>query len=80
MNVNINTKYNIGDQVYLAQIYHEYYANSEPYEIVGINVHMNEHAIKFTYNIEQGGVITTVSENLLFATYEECTKWCKEHN
>ena len=80
MKLTINTKFDIGDQVYLAQTYYEYWANSKPYQIVGVNLHMNEHATKLIYNIEQEGSVTSVSENLLFATYEECAKWCKEHN
>ena len=76
----INTKFNIGDQVYLAEIYHEYWANSKPYQIVGIHIYMNEHATKTIYHIEQNGFIDSVSERLLFATHEECARWCEEHN
>lgn len=80
MRLAIETKFSIGDQVYLAEIYHEYLANSKPYTIVGISIHMNEHATKTIYRIEQEGLIDSVSEHILFATYEECAKWCDEHN
>lgn len=80
MKITFETKFNIGDQVYLAETYHEYWANSKPYTVVGISIHMNEHATKIIYRIEQDGLIDSVSENLLFATHEECVKWCEEHN
>lgn len=80
MKLAINTKFNIGDQVYIAETHHEYWANSKPYQIVGIHIYMNEHTMKISYNIEHDGFIDSVSERLLFATYEECMKWCKEHN
>ena len=74
----INIKFNVGDKVYLAETYHEYWANSKPYTIVGINFHMNEHTSKLIYTIEQDDMVTSVSEKLLFTTYEECKQWCKD--
>lgn len=72
--------FNIGDMVYVAESYHEYVANSQPYEIVGISIHTNGQTTKVIYDIHQEYILTTVSEKFIFATYEECEKWCKEHN
>lgn len=80
MTITIETKFNIGDAVYVAEFWEVDYANPDPYIIVGISAHINEHAIKITYRVEQNEVISNVSEDFLFATYEECTKWCEKHN
>lgn len=80
MKITLETKFNIGDQVYLAETYREYWANSKSYTVVGIKYYINEHTSKTLYNIEQGELKDSVSETLLFATYDECVQWCKEHN
>ena len=80
MKITFETKFNIGDQVYLAETYHVYWANSKPYTVVGVNIHMNDHTTKLIYNIELEGLVTSVSERFLFATSDECKQWCEAHN
>ena len=80
MKVTADTKFNIGDAVYAAEPYEVYWANKTPYIVIGITLHMNENVTRIVYTINQDYTITTVSEEFLFATYEECMKWCKEHN
>lgn len=80
MNIVINTKYSIGDAIYCAEICREYWANNRPYQVVGINIHINDHTMKIVYNIEQDRLVTSISETFLFSTYEECLKWCEEKN
>ena len=79
MKVNLETKFNIGDVVYVAETYEVCYANKTPYTITDIIVRLDEDTIKIVYNLHQNYTTTTVSENFLFATYEECVQWCKEH-
>lgn len=76
----VNAKFNIGDQVYLAETYHEYWANSKPYLVTGILISITESEYKITYRIQQDLLTDVVSEHLIFATYEECAQWCKNHN
>lgn len=80
MKVTADTKFNIGDAVYATEPYEVYWPNKTPYIVVGITVHMNENVTRIVYTINQDYIITTVSEEFLFATYEECMKWCKEYN
>lgn len=80
MKVTTETKFDIGSKVYNAELYHEYYAEKDPYTVVGVSIHISDHAMKTTYRIERGGIIRFTSENFIFSTYDECTKWCEEHN
>lgn len=79
MTLTINTKFNIGDTVFVPACYYELYAQRESYTIkdILINVRCNKTYVR--YEIEQDGCIDIVSENWTFATYEECEEWCREH-
>ena len=80
MNINIDAKFDIGSEVYHADMYHEYYAENNPYIIVGITVRVSDHTMKMTYNIERDGVVRTTSENFIFTTYEECKQFVNKQN
>ena len=80
METNIETKFNINDKVYVVELYHEYYASKEPYIVVGIDIDITEHATRIRYRLERDGESNSAIEDMIFATYEECTKWCNEHN
>ena len=80
MKITIKTKFGIGDSVYVAVPYHEYYADSEPWTVVGIAVYLNEHAEKIIYHIERDSTIDSISEKMVFATYAECLEWCDNKN
>ncbi len=80
MKITVKTKFSIGDLVYVAVPYYEYYVDSEPYTIVGITIRLNDHAVKIVYNIEKDNIIDSVSENFVFATYAECLEWCDNKN
>lgn len=79
METNVETKFNIGDLVYSVELYHEYYASKEPYTVVGIDIDISEHATKIRYRLERDGAVNSAIEDMLFATYEDCIKWCEEH-
>ncbi len=80
METNVETKFNIDDKVYVADLYHDYYVSKEPYTVVGIDIDISDHATKIRYRLERDGAVNSAIEDMLFATYEECTKWCEEHN
>jgi hypothetical protein len=76
----IYTKFNVGDTVYAAETYEIYWANKNPYIVIDVLIKIDDSGQTVTYRIKQGEIVDTISEHLLFATYEECTKWCDEHN
>ena len=80
MKLTIDTKFDIGSTVYNVELYYEYYVEKNPYTVVGVSISISDHTMKTTYRIERDGDLRTVSENSIFATYEECAKWCEEHN
>jgi hypothetical protein len=80
MTFNIETRFNIGDTVYAADHYYDFYAVKDPYIINDIIVNISNRGIRVMYCAEQNGRTTRFPAEWLFDTYEECTKWCKEHN
>jgi hypothetical protein len=80
MKFTIDTKFNIGDKVYAADHYHDYYASHVPYVISDVIINIDNRDIRIMYCVELGEQTDRFPEEWLFATYEECAKWCEEHN
>lgn len=80
MKFTIGTKFNIGDVVYAADHYYDYYASHMPYVITNIIVNLGDRNIRIMYYVERGEHLDRFPEEWLFKTYEECEQWCREHN
>lgn len=80
MQIVVNTKYNIGDIVYVANHYYDFYPISKPYTVKNILINGNSNKIYIDYEVEQDEFIERVPEHWIFSTYAECTKWCDEKN
>ena len=80
MKIMLDTQFNIGDIVFAADHYYDYYASHTPYIITDIIVNINGKDIRIMYCVEQGEHIDRFPEEWLFNTYQECAKWCEEHN
>ena len=80
MKFSLETQFDIGDAVYTADHYHDYYANSTPHVITDIIININNRGIRTMYCVEQGGLADRFPGEWVFSTYEECTKWCDEQN
>lgn len=80
MRLVTETKYNVGDTVYIADHYYDFYANRQPYTIIDVLINVNSRRTFVQYEVEQDGISYRVPEDWTFATYEECVKWCEEHN
>lgn len=74
------TKFNVGDTVYTAYLYHDLYAIKEPYVVSDIIVTIDNRGTKIAYRLNHDGYTERVPEEWLFNTYEECTKWCDKQN
>ena len=77
--ITLNTKFNIGDKVYVANLYHEFYPNPQTHTIKDICVDINAQRTHIMYVVERDGVSECIPEDWAFDTYVECAKWCKEH-
>ena len=79
MNIEIKTKFNIGDTVYVPEYYEIYWANPVPYIITDIFIKVVRNCnIVITYRLLQSELTDVVSENFLFSTYEDCKLWCEK--
>jgi hypothetical protein len=80
MKVDINTKFNVGEQVYIPTNYSgTWYVENKSNTINGITITLNDFGTKITYSIEPGlecFTIINVPEEYVFANYEECNQWC----
>ena len=82
MNINIETKFNIGDTVYVTEYYNDiYYASKRRCIISHISIYANPNLV-IAYNVidKDLDMMSEYSESMLFSTYEECKKWCDEKN
>ena len=80
MNINITTKFNIGDTVYTIERYEDYFPNKNSLTIIGICVDVDNTELETSYYVSERGIIYSAPEYKLFTSYQECTKWCNEHN
>ena len=80
MDFNISTKYNIGDKVYIAEL-DGAYAPSNELTVMTIEIEISANKTKVVYYLNDGDDYKSYyTEEALFSTYEECTKWCEEHS
>ena len=77
MDINIKTKFNVGDEVYIPMLYQDFYAHKTPQIIEGIRIDIQDKT-RITYLLD--GEWRKVSEDRIFATYEECRQWCDKNN
>ena len=78
----IDTKYNIGDIVYIADcFYGEYIACKIPYIIKAVHISIEEDQQEIKYVLVNNRLgYTLLKQDSCFPTYAECTKWCEEYN
>lgn len=82
MDINIKTKFNIGDKVYCFTCYDGIHsAINCAYEIVDIEVCIKTKPIIY-YDVRMTdlSMVGSYAEDRLFATYDECVQWCNKHN
>lgn len=80
MDFNISTRYDIGDKVYIAEL-HDAYAPSNKLTVTKIEIEISANKTKVVYHLNDGDDYKSYyTEEALFSTYEDCTKWCEERN
>ena len=80
MKTIIETKFNVGDTVYIADHYYDFYANMAPYIVKAILIDVNSRRTHISYEVEQGDTTYRIPECWTFTTYEECAEWCDKEN
>lgn len=80
MKINIETKFNINDFVYIPDRYYdEWFAPKHAYEICEIHVSVDDNICVY-YSILYGDMVCKRAERYLFASYEKCKQWCEKAN
>lgn len=80
MDFNITTKYDLGDSVYIAELYDEYMPSKE-LTVTTIEFSISTNKTKVVYYLNEGdGYKGYYSEDALFATCADCTEWCEKQN
>lgn len=80
MRFDIETKFDIGEIVYIADFYGEFVAYKVPVLIRDFDIRICNNKVFVTYLVTQDGITERVPEDSVFYTYEECTKWCEAQN
>ena len=81
MKITIDSKFNIGDAVFVPECYEIYWANPTQHIVKDIFIKVTRNrSVSITYRLLQNELTDVVSENFLFATYEECKLWCDQQN
>jgi hypothetical protein len=79
MNINVETKFNIGDAIYAPLVYACWIPKSISTQITDIEVRYNTHkGIQVFYVLADR--LGSIPENMCFTSYEECKQWCWEQN
>ena len=80
MKIKVETKFNVGDLVYIPELYHhEWFALKRPFEIYKIIINTYGNTVYIYYELLDGTLIE-YKEDFIFTSYEECEKWCREQN
>lgn len=85
MNINVETKFNVGDEVWVADYFYDtVYPSKHTFKVSEINIEIDASQLIIYYWVTMDAgdckTIDKYSESVCFSTYEECTKWCDEHN
>ena len=81
MQITLDTKFNIGDTVYMKDHYYDHWYASKAHEVTEINVVIRQNKTTILYTVQSAHKITThCPEDWLFNTLEEAMQWCEEHN
>ena len=81
MKLTIDTKFNVGDTVYVADYYYDFYTVSKPCVVTEIRIIINSVNTYVSYIImDDNNIYITKSELYLFRSYDECAAYCKSHN
>lgn len=83
MKIEVETKFNIGDSVYVPEPCMSWLATNEPSKITGVQVRYrlkSDGEIVMEVFYELSNETFPCNEAICFATYEESQQWCNKRN
>ncbi|MGN0318742.1 MAG: hypothetical protein ACI4E1_12500 [Lachnospira sp.] len=80
MKIEVETKFNVGDLVYIPELYHhEWFTLKRPFEIYKIIIKTYGNTVYIYYELLDE-ILIERKEDFVFTSYEECERWCIEQN
>ena len=81
MSINIQTKFNIGDKVWIPNHCHNWFPIREAYTVFNIEVSIDAQSQRVFYIIKNdNGNTERYPSRLCFKSYDECKQWCDKDN
>jgi len=81
MDINIQTKFNIGDKVWVPGLYYEWYPMKNRYFITHIDIEIDSNDYQIFYIMKnENNSGQRYPDRLCFDSYDECEQWCMENN
>lgn len=81
MDINIQTNFNIGDKVWIPDVYYEWFPIKNVHYITKIEVGIYSQGKEVFYTIKDEKEKThEYPARLCFSSYDECKQWCDKEN
>lgn len=80
MNININTKFNVGDTVYKPVFYNdEWFPEDKQYIVCRIHIQIKDKP-RVSYELSDDFGLYPYAENMLFKSYKDCKQFVNDCN
>lgn len=82
MNINITTRYDVEDTVYIAECYNGEFFPSKACIVKDIKIWSLgiNYPQRIIYTVLNNDFEETVDESVCFESYTKCREWCSLHN
>lgn len=81
MDISIQTNFSIGDEVWIPDVYEDWYPIKSVYYIDKIDVGISSKGKEVFYTVkDKQGKIHEYPDRLCFKSYDECKQWCDNKN
>ena len=81
MKIETETRFNIGDLVYLPGFDgEEFRPRKKPFEVQSFWLYYDPNTQKVIVSYDLNDDLLGYSESACFASYEECEQWCRDRN
>lgn len=82
MDINIKTKFNIGDKIWIPDYYHDqwFVRNKDGYLVSSMKIYIDSNGQKIFYIFKDNDRMQEYPLRLCFSSYKECEIWCDKKN
>lgn len=81
MSISIQTKFKIGDKVWVPDNYYGWVPIKNEYEVFNIEIHIDSQNQRVFYTLKDcDGHTQRYPSKMCFSSYDECQQWCSKEN